>query len=107
MAYGGDIAGAPCLAAMARDVAAFLDLPEAEVLERLQHEYEHAGVGVAEAWEAAAPKTPEEVSRFYQETAAYVFDLAADHCRERRSDVWLPILDRLARAPGKEILLYG
>src|SRR5689334_7812647 len=107
MAYGGDKAGAACLDAMARDVSAFFELPEGEVLERLRHEYEHAGVGVAEAWEAAAPKTPEEVTRFYQDTTAYVFDLAADHCRARRRDVWLPILNRLARAPGKEILLYG
>src|SRR3954454_14040864 len=107
MAYGSGMPGAPRLDGMARDVAAVFDLPEAEVLERLQHEYEHAGVGVAEAWEAAAPKTPEEVSLFYQDTTAYVFDLAADHCRERRADVWVPIMDRLARAPGNEVLLYG
>src|SRR4051795_11837289 len=105
MAYASDIAGAACLDAIARDVAAFFELPEDEVLERLQHEYENPGVGVAEAWEAAAPKTPEEIRRFYQDTTAYVFDLAADHCRARRRDVWLPILNRLARAPGKEVLL--
>jgi SAM-dependent methyltransferase len=100
-------AAALCLEEIAGTIAGFFGLPAPEVRERLQHEYEHPGVGVAEAWRVAAPKTPEEVTRFYEETTSYVFDLAADHCRARRGDVWTPILDRLARAPGKDVLAYG
>jgi SAM-dependent methyltransferase len=98
---------APCLEAIAGTVADFFQLPESEVRARLQHEFDHPGVGVAEAWRDAAPETPEDVTRFYEETTSYVFDLAADHCRDRREDVWMPILDRLARAPGKEVLAFG
>jgi SAM-dependent methyltransferase len=96
-----------CLEAIAGSVADFFDLSESDVRERLQHAYDHAGLGVANAWRDAAPETPEEVTRFYQETTAYVFDLAADHCRERRADFWAAVMPRLARAPGKEVLAYG
>ena len=99
--------GTECLEAVVGRVADFFELPEAEVRERLQREYDQPGVGVAEAWRDAAPETPDDVTRFYEETPSYVFDLAADHCRERRDDVWRPILDRLARAPGEEVLAYG
>ena len=102
-----DDARRACLEQIAGPVAEFFDLPPAEALRRLEDEYEHPGAGVAEAWRAAAPETPEEVERFYMETSSYVFDLAADHCRERRHDVWAAILDRLARAPGKDVLAYG
>jgi SAM-dependent methyltransferase len=96
-----------CLEAIAPIIAEFFDLAEADVLRRLEHEYQHPGAVVADAWTAAAPKTPDDVTRFYEETNSYVFDLAADHCRDRRADVWTPVLDRLRRAPGKDVLVYG
>jgi SAM-dependent methyltransferase len=102
-----DEAEAPCLEAIAGTVADFFDLAESDARERLQHEYEHPGVGVANAWRDAAPETPEEVTRFYEETSSYVFDLAADHCRERRRDFWTAVLRRLDRVPGKVVLAYG
>jgi SAM-dependent methyltransferase len=98
---------APCLEQIARTVAAFFDLPDSDVRERLQNEYENPGVVVAEAWETASPKTPKEVTRFYEETTAYVFDLAADNCRDRRRPLRAAVMTRLARAAAKDVLAYG
>jgi 2-polyprenyl-3-methyl-5-hydroxy-6-metoxy-1,4-benzoquinol methylase len=98
---------APCLDAFAGAVADFFDLPEADVRKRLQAEYENPGAAVAEAWRDAAPETPQDVTRFYEETTSYVFDLAADNCRDRRRPLWTAILDRLALAPGKDVLAFG
>ena len=92
---------------MAGSVADFFELPEAEVRARLQREYDEPGIGVAEAWREAAPETPDQVTRFYEETRSYVFDLAADHCRDRRADVWAPVMARLTRAAGRDVLVYG
>jgi SAM-dependent methyltransferase len=54
-------------------IAEFFRLEGSVVRSRLRHEYEHPGLEVAAAWRAASPRTPEEITRFYQETDAYVF----------------------------------
>jgi SAM-dependent methyltransferase len=107
MTHARDETDAGCLDAIAGTVADFFELPQPDARERLQDEYDHPGVGVANAWRDAAPEIPEEVTRFYQETTAYVFDLAADHCRERRADFWAAVMPRLTGAPGKDVLAYG
>jgi 2-polyprenyl-3-methyl-5-hydroxy-6-metoxy-1,4-benzoquinol methylase len=98
---------ADCLGTMAPLVAEFFDLSISEAYERLSHEYENPGSLVAQAWQEANPNTPEEVQRFYEETDSYVFDLAADNCRERRRPVWQVVLGRLRHAPGTNVLAYG
>src|SRR4051794_27733665 len=97
----------PCLERIVGPIAEFLELPEADVHQRLRVEYDEPGAGVASAWREAAPQTPEEITRFYEETRAYIFDLAADHCRERRRIFWDRVLYRLRNAGASEVLAYG
>src|SRR5436190_1335809 len=97
----------PCLERMVSPIADFFGVAEVEAREQLRRAYDEPGAEVAAAWEEASPQTPDEVSRFYQETRAYVFDLAADHCRERRRAFWEKVRDRLQRARVSEVLAYG
>jgi SAM-dependent methyltransferase len=96
-----------CLDEIAGALAEFFDLRPARVRELLREEYDHPGVGVAAAWRDASPERAEEVTRFYRETTSYVFDLAADNCRERRRVFWAVVLERLRRVGGKDVLAYG
>ena len=78
-------------------IASFFRIQPAEALAKLDEEFHEPGKLVAQAWCAANPQGPNEITRFYQETDAYVYDLAADHCRTRRHAVWNLIADRIER----------
>lgn len=89
-------------------IAAYFGIPLDEVASRLDREFADPGSLVAEAWTQLGPRTNEEILRFYQSTDAYVYDLAADHCRPERQQVWQVVLTRLARQPRRRrVLLYG
>ena len=62
-------------ASLVGELAAYLDKPKEEVLERCR-----AGADeLAEAWRAADPRTAEEVAAFYEQTDAYLYDLTWWH----------------------------
>src|SRR5262245_181220 len=83
------------LAAYLSELAAeFLSVPDFESRARLEAELRDPGKLVAEAWRQAEPGTPDEITRFYQDTESYIYDLAADHCCFRRALVWDAIVGR-------------
>jgi SAM-dependent methyltransferase len=89
-------------------LAEFLSVPDSQTSARLEAEFSNPGKLVAEAWLQAGPKTPDEITKFYQETDSYVYDLAADHCCFRRTLVWEATVRRIERrGPGQDVLLYG
>jgi ubiquinone/menaquinone biosynthesis C-methylase UbiE len=89
-------------------IAEFFALPQSEVRARLGGEFPEPGAQVAQSWRLADPRTPEEITRFYQETHSYIYDLAGDHCRLRRRPVWKAIVQRIERrGAGQRVLLYG
>ena len=62
-------------ASLVGELAEYLGKPEEEVFERCR-----MGAGeLAEAWGAAVPRTADEVSRFYEGTDAYLYDLTWWH----------------------------
>src|SRR5262249_24788230 len=88
--------------------AEFLSVPEFEASARLEAELRDPGRLVADAWRKAGPGTPDEITRFYQETESYIYDLAADHCCLRRALVWDAIVGRIERrGPCQNVLVYG
>jgi len=89
-------------------LAEFLSATEREVESRLNSELKDPGESVAEAWLVSNPRTPGEITQFYQETESYIFDLASDHCCSRRAFVWNPVVTRIdRRGPRQDVLLYG
>jgi len=89
-------------------IAKFSSVPECEVSARLESELRDPGRLVAEAWRRADPGTPDEITRFYQETDSYIYDLASDHCCARRAMVWEAIVRRIERRGRcQDVLLYG
>lgn len=92
----------------ARVIGEFFEISTAEAALRLDDEFRQPGAIVADAWRLANPRTPDEITRFYQETDSYIYDLAADHCNLRREPVRDAIINRIeARGPRQNVLLYG
>jgi len=92
----------------ARLIAGFTNTPKDQVWERLEEEFAHPGSTVAKDWERLAPSTPEEITRFYQETDSYIYDLSADHSRVRRRPVEEAIHQRIAEHGQRlKVLVYG
>jgi len=89
-------------------VAAFFELPESEVSQRISRELGAPGSTVAEAWRLAKPSSPDDVRRFYCETDSYVYDLVVDHCHVRRRQAWKPLIARIDRlGEHKTVLGFG
>jgi len=92
----------------ARLIAGFTGTDPEIVWDRMSKEFAHPGSTVAEAWRLANPQAADEITRFYQETDSYIYDLSADHSRVRRRPVEDAILERIARHGERlTILVYG
>jgi 2-polyprenyl-3-methyl-5-hydroxy-6-metoxy-1,4-benzoquinol methylase len=86
----------------------FLKAPLDAVRRALQREAENPGICVAEAWNQANPKTPDEIERFYRETHSYIYALGADHCQRSRGHVWKVVIERMERLGTRlNVLVYG
>ena len=62
-------------ASLVGELAEYLGRPEEEVFERCRT----GARELAEAWHADTPRTADEVSRFYEQTDAYLYDLTRWH----------------------------
>ena len=81
--------------------------PAAVVEQKLGREFTSPGSTVAEAWKAAAPKSDEEITRFYQTTDAYLYDLAVVHHTYERKQWRRTAAKLLVEAGVKSLLDYG
>jgi SAM-dependent methyltransferase len=89
-------------------IAKFFRTDKKDVCARLNAELLDPGFHVREAWRRADPRTAEDITRFYQETESYVYDLAADHCNPGRAHIWNAVVRRIERRGGpQDVLLYG
>lgn len=89
-------------------IGAFLSLPLDVVLQNMEQEIRKPGGSVARAWERARPLTSSEITRFYQETYSYLYDLAVNHCSSARKRVWRSVAERVSLlGSGLSLLCYG
>lgn len=94
--------------AFASLIAEFFHIPESEAVSLLNEEFRKPGGQVANDWKQANPQTQDEITRFYQETGSYIYDLAADHCHVRRQPVRDAVIRRIARrGSSQNVLMYG
>ena len=89
-------------------LAEFGSVPKSEVRARLDMEMAERGHLVAKAWQQADPQTAEEVTRFYQTTNSYLYNLAADHSCLERPVVLDVVVERIEKhGRSLDILVYG
>ncbi len=90
---------------LVRELAEYLDRPEEEVLKDCR-----GGADMlARAWSAAAPRTAGEVSAFYRETGAYLYDLTWWHALadDESALAGVEALDVAAGYRAREVLDFG
>jgi SAM-dependent methyltransferase len=69
--------------------------------------YYDSSRALADAWEHAAPRTAEQISRFYRDTDAYLYNQVIWHASGNRPHYVKAALPILARHLGTLILDYG
>ncbi len=92
-------------ASLVGELAEYLGRSEAEVLERCRRGTD----ALAHSWLAASPRTADEVSRFYEQTDAYLYDLTWWHALAD-DDSALAQVEALEAALGyrsREVLDFG
>lgn len=93
----------------AREIAAFLRRPWKECFDKLETGFSVLHGEVAEDFRKSAPKTNDELVKWYKETEAYIWELTAYHVHPgfNYTGMCKGIIDRLKTAGMKYVLCLG
>lgn len=94
---------------LASEISLYLAIPKAAALDRLRQGFGVLHNAVTEDFRRANPKTDDDLLRWYRETEAYIWELAAYHLHEgfNYAGMCKGICDRLKIIPGCRVLVLG